>query len=151
MVPLTYGRDRGMKYPAVATRGMQADERKIRITCSGEPIKRQNDASGDPSQRCVGLFAMVRNPSSETIEMSDDAPGAPPRRCGAPFAIAPYYPFRGKYYFPVLQRNRRRPRPQRGQGWRKGGDHEVKDFLRAENLRILIHIPLRQIWRPDEQ
>ena len=47
-----------------------------------------------------------------------DAPGAPLRRCGTPVAITFSLPGPG---FQVIQGNRMRPRPQWGQGWRKGG------------------------------
>ena len=62
--------------------------------------------------------------------LPDDAPGASPRRCGAPVAIMLYYPDRD---FSVIQRNRMRPRPQRGQGWRKGGFKFLKKgFLQSQ-------------------
>ena len=60
--------------------------------------------------------------------------GASPRRCGAPFEIMLYYP---DWDFSVLQRNRMRPRPQRGQGWRKGGFKFLKKvFYRAKKSGI---------------
>jgi hypothetical protein len=52
-------------------------------------------------------------------------PGAllPPLR-HPPVAMALYYLYTimQKFLPQVMQRHRMRPRPQRGQGWRKGGD-----------------------------
>ncbi|MGB9175139.1 MAG: hypothetical protein WCB46_00185 [Methanoregula sp.] len=54
-----------------------------------------------------------------------DAPGASPRRLGAPIAMTPYYLYTEMENFSeqAMQSHHMRPRPQRGQGWRKGGDH----------------------------
>jgi hypothetical protein len=48
----------------------------------------------------------------------DDAPGASPRRYGTPVAMMLYYP---DWYFPVIRRNRLRPRPHGGAGLAQGG------------------------------
>jgi hypothetical protein len=54
-----------------------------------------------------------------------DAPGASPRCLGAPIAMKPYYLYTEMENFSerATQSHHMRPRPQRGQGWRKGDDH----------------------------
>jgi len=50
--------------------------------------------------------------------------GSAPAAWHPPYAIMPYYLYTivEKYSVQIFPRHRMRPRPQRGLGWRKGGD-----------------------------
>jgi hypothetical protein len=71
-----------------------------------------------------------------------DALGASPRRWGAPVAIVLYYLFKKmrEVSGQVILRHRMRPRPRRGQGWRKGGNHYEIGFLQSTFPKSLSEI-----------
>jgi hypothetical protein len=63
--------------------------------------------------------------------------GAPPPPFGhPPYAIMPYYLYTiaGKFSVQIFPRHRMRPRPQRGLGWRKGGDKFPKNRFSTEQI-----------------
>ena len=66
-------------------------------------------------------------------------PGAPPPPLGhPPYAIIPNYLYTIVEKFLCTDlRHRMRPRPQRGQGWRKGGRYllKKKSFLQSKNFQ----------------
>jgi hypothetical protein len=67
--------------------------------------------------------------------LPDDDPGVSPCSWGPPVVIMLYYPDQD---FLVTLRNHMRPRPQRGQGWRKGGfKFSKKDFYRADFFKTV--------------
>jgi len=65
-------------------------------------------------------------PGASQAIKNADAPGASPRHYSAPVAMALYNQESG---VPVLQMNRLCPRPQRGQGRRKGGVRSIKQEI----------------------